>query len=120
MLAPGLIAGPACFRRRYSRNQTRAIIRASPAQPPTTPPAIAPLLVDSVEGEVSVSVSAGASVGVSVGVTVAEGARDALGVPRYSKGLTISSPALMSCMYTQIGTPFKVPSQRLTTRHKRE
>ena len=43
---------------------------------------MAPLLLEPVEGEASVFVSADVSAGASVGVAVAEGVRDALGVPK--------------------------------------
>lgn len=96
MPALGLMTGVTCFRRR-SRNQTSAIISATPAQPPTTPPAIAPALLDDVSD--LDSVAAGGYVFVSVGIADvdsvgdadADADADADGVPSVSSDHGVSS-----------------------------
>lgn len=84
------MTGVTCFRRR-SRNQTSAIISATPAQPPTTPPAIAPALLDDVSD--LDSVAAGGYVFVSVGIADVDsvGDADADGVPSVSSDHGVSS-----------------------------
>lgn len=79
MLALGLITDATSFRRRRIRNQTSALISATPAQPPTTLPAITLALLE-VEELGSGLVGDVICVFVSVGVADTDGVGDVDGV----------------------------------------
>lgn len=78
MLALGLVPDTSCFRRRRIRNQSSAIMSATPAQPPTTLPAIVPALFEDESG--SEFVGDGASVSISVDVADSDFVGDVDGV----------------------------------------
>lgn len=102
MLALGLVADTSCFRRRRIRNQSSAIMSATPAQPPTTLPAIVPALLEDEESG-SDFVGDGASVFVSVVVADSDfvgdvdGDGDADPVPGYSGILLLAQDSCIFC-----------------------